>query len=86
MLILRVNPVPNFLFLEAPPMGILAGVLIIANHKRALALYCYTLQRGHTKVFQEWRKTRKVYHIFRSHADFSVFLWEIKELPQISQF
>ena len=26
-------------------MRILAGVLIIVNHKRAVALYCYTLQR-----------------------------------------
>ena len=54
-----------FLFLEASPTGIPAGVLIIANHKRAVILYCYTSQRGYTKVFQQWRKTGKVYHIFR---------------------
>ena len=41
-----------FFFLEASPTGILAGVLIIANQKRAVALYCYTSHTGHTKVFQ----------------------------------
>ena len=51
-------------------MRILAGVLIIANHKRAVALYCFTLQRFITiatsKYFNiKWRKSWKVYHIFR---------------------
>ena len=29
-----------FLFLEAPPTGFFAGAYIIANHKRAVVLYC----------------------------------------------
>ena len=29
-----------FLFLEAPPTGFFVGVYIVANHKRAVVLYC----------------------------------------------
>ena len=51
ILILWVNPVPCLFVLESPPTGVFAGVFMIANHRRAVVLYCYTLHAGHTKVF-----------------------------------
>lgn len=42
-----------FLYLEATPGARgFAGVVKIANHKRAIVFYCYTQHAGHTKVFQ----------------------------------
>ena len=76
-------------------MRILAGVLIIANHKRAVALYCYTLQRFITitttkkatrKYFNNGGNQGKFIIFLGCYADVSAFSWEIKELPQISQF
>ena len=52
ILTLKGNPVHIFLFLDTPPMDVFAGVFIIANHKGAVVLYCYTSFAGHSKVFQ----------------------------------
>ena len=41
-----------FLFLEAPPTKVFAVVFIIANHKRAVVLDCYTSHADHTKILQ----------------------------------
>ena len=76
-------------------MRILAGVLIIANHKRAAVLYWYTLQRFITititkeatgKYFNNGGNQGKLIIFLGCYADVSVFSWEGKELPQISQF
>ena len=49
-----------FLFLDAPHTGAFAGVLIRANHKTALVLYCCMSHAYHTKVFlnngEKWGK------------------------------
>ena len=37
------TPSRIFLFLEAPPTEVFAGVFIIANHERAGVLYCHML-------------------------------------------
>ena len=75
-------------------MRILAGVLIIANHKRAAVLYWYTLQRftitttkeATRKYFNNSGNQGKLIIFLGCYADVSVFSWEGKELPQISQF
>ena len=41
-----------FLFLEAPPTGFFAGVSIIANQKKAVALYCLRHMQAAKKGFQ----------------------------------
>ena len=40
------------IFLEAPPAGFFAGVSIIANHKKAVALYCLRHMQAAKKGFQ----------------------------------
>lgn len=47
----------------------IAGVLITANHKEAVIFHCYTSHTGHTKVFQQWRKARKVYYFLGCYTD-----------------
>ena len=43
---------PCSVFLDAPPPGAFAGVLIIANHKTAVVLYRCVSHAYHTIVFQ----------------------------------
>ena len=56
-----------FLFLEASPTGFFEGVYLIANHKRAVVLYCFHHMQAAWKHF--------------NYVHISVFLQEIKELP-----
>ena len=53
-----------FLFLEAPPTGFFAGVYIIANHKRAVVLYCLCHMQAARKYFNNGEKRGK----FTIHA------------------
>ena len=59
-----------FLFLDAPHTGAFAGVLIRANHKTALVLYCCMSHAYHTKVFlnngEKWGKLtlRKFWYLW----------------------
>ena len=63
---------PYLLFLEAPPMGFFAGVYIIANHKRAVVLYCFR----HTQRRNLWLP-----FLLGCYANVSVFSREITEHP-----
>ena len=61
--------VPYLFIFRGTSHGFFAGVLITANHKEAVILHCYTSHTGHTKVFQQWRKARKVYYFLGCYTD-----------------
>ena len=74
-----------FLFLEAPPTGFFAGVYIIANHKRAVVLYCLCHMQAARKYFNNGEKRGKfTIHFLGCCANVSVFSREIKEPPNVS--
>ena len=75
-----------FLFLEAPPMGFFAGVYIVANHKRAVVLFCLCHMQVAWKYFNKlWKKACKFLPFF------FIVMWtsacfrrKLKNLPRIS--
>ena len=54
-----------FLFLEAPPTGFFGGVYIVANHKRAVVLYCLHRMQAVRKYFNNGEKRGKFTIFFR---------------------
>ena len=71
-----------FLFLEALPMGFFAGVYIVANHKRAVFLFCLCHMQVAWKYFNNGKKHVNFYHFFLGcYANISMFFQEIKEPP-----
>ena len=54
-----------FLFLEAPPIGFFMGIYILANHKRAVVLYCLCHMQAGQKYFNNSEKCRKFTIFFR---------------------
>ena len=60
------QPCPvSFYFLEAPPTGFFGGVYIVANHKRAVVLYCLHRMQAVRKYFNNGEKRGKFTIFFR---------------------
>ena len=67
-----------FLLLEAPPPGFFAGVYIIANHKRAVVLYCLC----HMQRMNRGQPSPLAAIFFLGfYANVSMFSRKIKEPP-----
>ena len=67
-----------FLFLEAPSTGFFAGVYIIANHKRAVVLYCYVTCRRHESILIMAKSVESLPFFGGCYANVSVFSREIE--------
>ena len=67
-----------FLFLEAPSTGFFAGVYIIANHKRAVVLYCYVTCRQHESILIMAKSVESLPFFGGCYANVSVFSREIE--------
>ena len=55
--------------LEATLAG---GIFKIANHKRAVVIYCFTPYAGHSKVFQIMAESEQNLLLFLGYADITV--------------
>ena len=74
-----------FLFLEAPPTGFFAGVYIIANHKRAVVLYCLCHMQATPKYFNNGEKRGNFTIFFLGVVRTSAcFRGKLKNPPRIS--
>jgi len=78
----------RILVLEAPPTGVFVGVFIIANHERAVVLYCYKSNTARRKYFNNGGRRR--YHSsknkkIRDRLDWSVqFGWRLRVMGSCS--